>query len=507
MATEKSIVFDSSKNDVADMSRLGQGQELKRTFKRVSTLGFALINVLTWPSVTGLTVYSLINGGLAGTIWSYVFVWIMMFPVAASLGDMASMAPSSAGQYHWVSEFAPRSCQKILSYTTGWLVALGWQAALASCCYAVSCLTLALVETNNPSYEAQNWHQTLLTIAVAVSATIVNIFLTRKLPLTASIILFLFVLGFIATVVPLWVLVPKNSTIDVFTEFSNFGGWSSTGAACIIGSITSTASFFGVDGVAHMAEEIRDASWTIPRIMLLTIFLNGAMGLVAIITFVYCVTDIVDMVLENSSPFISIQVYYLGLGSTTGATALVCIGITMTYLSAISVQAAASRQAWSFARDGGLPFSSWFHKVHDIGVPVPINSILASLFITVVLSLLNLGSSAAFNASVGLTSSAGAVSYMISIGCVLFKRLRGQVLPPTRFDMGILAIPVNVVSVLFMVAVVVVVMFPVTVQPTPQSMNYGCVMFGGVAAIAIGYYFARGRNVYEGPVVRLTQDT
>lgn len=52
-----------------------------------------------------------------GTIWSYVFVWILMFPVAASLGDMASMAPSrykllhlcivpqlinfhSAGQYH-----------------------------------------------------------------------------------------------------------------------------------------------------------------------------------------------------------------------------------------------------------------------------------------------------------------------------------------------------------------------------------------------------------------------
>lgn len=77
----------------------------------------------------------------------------------------------------------------------------------------------------------------------------------------------------------------------------------------------------------------------------------------------YCVTDIVDMVLENPSPFISIQVYYLGLGSASGATALVCIGISMTYLSAISVQAAASRQAWSFARDGGLPFSSWFHKV------------------------------------------------------------------------------------------------------------------------------------------------
>ncbi|KAI4595228.1 hypothetical protein KJ359_007204 [Pestalotiopsis sp. 9143b] len=225
---------------------------------------------------------------------------------------------------------------------------------------------------------------------------------------------------------PLWVLVPKNATSDVFTEFANFGGWSSTGAACIIGAITSTGSFFGVDGVAHMAEEIRDASWTIPRIMLLTIFLNGSMGLVAIITF-----------------------------------------------------------------------------VHNLGVPVPVNSILASMFVTVILSLLNLGSSAAFNASVGLLSSAGAFSYMISIGCVLLKRLRSQALPPTRFNMRKLAIPINAVSVLFMAAIVVVVMFPVTNQPTPQSMNYGVVMFGGVAAIAIVYYAVHGRKVYKGPVMRL----
>lgn len=27
----------------------------------------------------------------------------------------------------WVSEFAPPSCQKVLSYISGWLSALGWQ--------------------------------------------------------------------------------------------------------------------------------------------------------------------------------------------------------------------------------------------------------------------------------------------------------------------------------------------------------------------------------------------
>lgn len=32
-----------------------------------------------------------------------------------------------AGQYHWVSELAPPSIQKELSYGVGWLTAMGWQ--------------------------------------------------------------------------------------------------------------------------------------------------------------------------------------------------------------------------------------------------------------------------------------------------------------------------------------------------------------------------------------------
>jgi len=32
----------------------------------------------------------------------------------------------------WVSEFAPRSQSKFLSYVVGWLAALGWQALVAT---------------------------------------------------------------------------------------------------------------------------------------------------------------------------------------------------------------------------------------------------------------------------------------------------------------------------------------------------------------------------------------
>ena len=39
--------------------------------------------------------------------------------VMMSLAEMASMAPISGGQYHWVSEFAPPKYQKFLSYMVG----------------------------------------------------------------------------------------------------------------------------------------------------------------------------------------------------------------------------------------------------------------------------------------------------------------------------------------------------------------------------------------------------
>lgn len=62
------------------------------------------------------------NGGTAGLIWGYLIVWVGYLFVFATMAEMASMSPTSGGQYHWVSEFAPPWCQKSLSYITGELV-------------------------------------------------------------------------------------------------------------------------------------------------------------------------------------------------------------------------------------------------------------------------------------------------------------------------------------------------------------------------------------------------
>lgn len=61
----------------------------------------------------------LIDGGLAGVFWAYIWTFVGFGFVIGSLAEMASMAPISGGQYHWVSEFAPPKYQKFLSYISG----------------------------------------------------------------------------------------------------------------------------------------------------------------------------------------------------------------------------------------------------------------------------------------------------------------------------------------------------------------------------------------------------
>lgn len=86
-----------------------------------------------------------------------------------------------------------------------------------------------------------------MTIAVAAFAVLFNTFGARQLPLFETAILALHIIGLFAILIPLWVLAPKNNAARVFGEFSNFGGWPTTGSACLVGTLTATGSLGGID--------------------------------------------------------------------------------------------------------------------------------------------------------------------------------------------------------------------------------------------------------------------
>lgn len=100
---ERPLAKAGTNQDDLDMDRLGKKQQLSRNFRSFSILGLTCVVMGTWLGMITASSFSLINGGRAGTIWVYVAVWFCSLAVVASMAEMASMAPTSGGQYHWVS--------------------------------------------------------------------------------------------------------------------------------------------------------------------------------------------------------------------------------------------------------------------------------------------------------------------------------------------------------------------------------------------------------------------
>ena len=110
-------------------------------------------------------------------------------------------------------------------------------------------------------------------------------------------------------------------------------------------------------------------------------------------------------------------------------------------------------------------------KVID-GTPLPVNSILASLCICVVIALLNLGGRRIFNSIVGLLTGTLGLTYALSIGCVLWRRYYGEPLPPARWSLGRWGIPLNIIAFLYMLASTIISFFPLFDGTTAADMNW-----------------------------------
>ncbi|ERF74073.1 hypothetical protein EPUS_08121 [Endocarpon pusillum Z07020] len=431
--------------DRRDMQIHGRKQELHRIFGFASMMGFGSTLICTWELILAAAVSSsLLNGGTAGLVWGFFIAAVAFLFIYASLAEMTSMSPVSCGQYHWVSEFSPRRYQKYLSYLTGWLCTLGWQTALSSGAFIVGTILQGLITLHVSTYEPQPWHGTLMTMAVGCGVVVFNTCFAKKLPFVEGLLLMLHVVGLFAIIIPLWVLAPRNNTKAVFTEFTNNGGWSTNGVSFMIGLLPLVLSVLGFDSSVHMAEEVENAAITLPRAIMWSTFLNSVLGLVVVITICYTWGDM-DEIRSTRLGFPFLQVFYNTTRSRTGTTIMAMIIVLTILASVLACNATASRQLWSFARDHGVPFSPFFAQVsRRWGIPA--NAVLTSLVILCLLSLINLGSLTALNAMFALTTGSLLASYILSIGCVVYKRLRGDALPPREWTLGRYGLPINIVS-------------------------------------------------------------
>lgn len=140
------------------------------------------------------------------------------------------------------------------------------------------------------------------------------------------------------------------------------------------------------------------------------------------------------------------------------------------------------------------------------GWNIPLQSVGVSLVVTSLLACINLGSSTALNAINSCGSVSILTSYIITIGCVLAKRLKGEQLPPRRWSLGKFGLYLNCISIVFLLPLWFFSFWPLGVPVTAPTMNWSSTMFGGVLILAMLYYVFRARHQYTGPVMQVKRE-
>ncbi|KAL9105807.1 MAG: hypothetical protein Q9227_009063 [Pyrenula ochraceoflavens] len=492
--------------DDTALSRLGKKQVLK-------------VDVFNRP---------LSNGGPAGVIYGFLVVWVGTLSTFVTISELTSMAPTSGGQYHWVAMLAPQSCQRFLSYITGWLTVLGWQAVVASGGLLSGTTIQGLIILCDSSYTPQNWHGTLLLWAAVIFSGCVNSFMTDFLAKFEGFILIVHVVGFFAILIPLVYLGPHDSAHNVFTQFLNEGGWPSQGTSFWVGIVGNVFAFFGADAAVHMSEEIQDAQLVVPRSILTSIIINGSLGFAMALAIMFCIGD-VNNAINTPTQYPFMEIFQQAVKSTPGAAIMSSIIIAMTVCATVGCVASASRLLWSFCRDRAAPGWRTLEKVHPRTL-IPFPAVATTVFTACLLSLINIGSPAAFNQVISLTVGSIFASYLIATSLFLWRRCRGDILtdtPNTSSSTSPSAILVNVPGAplkwgpwrlkgwvgiannVFSCAYITIIMFwsfwPPVKEVDAKTMNYSCLMLGGAMAWSVVYYVVWARGAYKGPVVETGQ--
>jgi len=334
----------------------------------------------------------------------------------------------------------------------------------------------------------------MLVIHGAINSTRYTFSLVPWLELLAGI---LYVCLFVIFMVVYLVLGTRHPTSWTFFHHEVSSGWTNDFVSWHLGLLTCVWSFTGFDGTVHMSEETKKAKQAVPRATLYSICLNGALGYCMAITLLTCMGPMED-VLASGFPVATILLRVTG--STKATTAMISGLFVFSFCLCIASIASVSRLTWAWSRDGGLP--RWFAHVHPKHL-IPVRAVWASVLVVSLLSLLNIGSTAAFGAITSLSSMALYFSYAIAISAMLYARYvsshGGEKLELGAWNLGRYGVYINCFALVYTVWMWIWLPLPQTLPVTAQNMNYASPIWMAVFIFALGSWWLWARHSWDGP--------
>ncbi|KXG50480.1 Amino acid/polyamine transporter I [Penicillium griseofulvum] len=455
--------------DDAKLAALGHRPELQRSHSTWSMLGLAFAVLNSWTALSASLSISLTSGGSTSVIWA--IAWPSAVP--------------------------------ILSWVTGWINVAGWVALVATNSLLSSQLIVGCISVLHESYVPQRWHQFLIYIGLTIGSFIINAFMNSILPVIYRGAFMWSIGGFVVvSITCLACAAPNyNSAYFVFCDFVNTTGWPD-GVAWMLGLLQGGLGVTAFDAVAHMIEEVPNADIEGPKIMVTCVGIGVFTGSIFLIVLLFVAGNMEMVTTSAAGPLL--QILIDATKSNAGGICLLMLPLVCLVFAIISVMTTSSRMIFAFARDGGLPASRFFAKVHPT-LKLPLNALILSVVVVIAFGCIFLGSTSAFNAIISASVVALDLSYgiPIAINCLQGRRC----LPERKWKLpNAVGWFVDTVALSYIALTTVLFVFPPSSTVTGSSMNYCVAAFAVIISISVFQWFVDGRKNFTGPRVDITLD-
>ncbi|MEU9133564.1 amino acid permease [Kitasatospora sp. NPDC048540] len=491
-------------DDATDLARFGYKQELERSLGSFSSFaaGFSYISIMT--GVFQLFGFGFASGGPA-FVWSWPLVFIGQGAVALCFAEMAGQFPLAGGVYQWSKQIA----RPVTSWMAGWIMTIGAivTAAAVAVAYQIILPQVSLAfqivggaddaGVTSTANGAKN--AILLALGLVVFTTVVNIVGVRLMAKINNLGVAVELIGVTLLIVMLAVHIKRGPQVVLHTAGTGDGhSWGYLGAF-LVASIMSAYVFYGFDTAGSLAEETREPRRHAPRAILRAITAAFLAGGLLMLVGMMAVGDI------DAKELGTLGMPYLiksTLGTGLGDAFLVCSAVAIT-VCCLAVQTAAIRLLFSMARDGRLPFGAALARVSPRS-STPVAPAVVTGVLTIALLLVNIGNQRVFYILTSVAIILFYIPYLLVTAPMLLRRLRGRWPREEQgpfFTMGRWGVVVNVVAVVYGVAMTVNLAWPRTAIYGDDQWYYtwGAVVFTAVISAVGGLLYLRYRSHHGAP--------
>lgn len=418
-------------DDDAHLASLGYTSDFKRTMRLWGnfSLGFTYLSPVV--GVYSLFAFALATGG-PPMIWAVVLAAVGQLLVALVFGEVVSQFPVAGGIYPW----ARRLWGRKWAWMTGWVYMLALVVTIASVSYGAGPFVAMLLGID-PSTTVT----VLCAVGLIVIVTVLNLGGTGLLAKMAFFGFAAELLGALA--VGGWLLISeRHHGLGVLFDSQGAGSGGSYFAAFLAASLIGLYLYYGFEACGDVAEETVNPGIQIPKAMRMTIYIGGAASFFITLALLLAVPDFGAVISgADADPVTSVLQTAFG---DVGFRVVLAVVLISFFSCALSLQAAASRLIYSYARDEMMPMSSLF-RTFSSARHVPPYALLLSAAVPIAIVVGSQVSDDALTRIVSFAALGIYVGFMMVVLAALRARLKGWV-PGGRFTLGRWGLPVTVAA-------------------------------------------------------------